>query len=76
MRIIPKYKSGETIIIEDNVKYDGDDGIIEDIITEDNPDWGNYWNKLGTGVMVKCPKYGRVFVEFKNEDLVFVSRKK
>jgi hypothetical protein len=75
MSKLPTYKSGENILIEDRVKYDNEDGIIEDIITEDNPNWENYWKKLGTGVMVKCPKYGRVFVKFEDEDLLFISRK-
>lgn len=64
--------------IDDNVKYDNENEneIIEDIITENSPDWEDYWKKLGTDVMIKCLKYGRVFVKLKDEDLVFVSRKK
>ena len=70
----PKYSSGEKIDIGDLVRYDESEGTIELIVTPESPDWESYWHELGQGVMVKCPKYGRVFVPFDDEHLEFIKK--
>ena len=65
------YKSGLVIELKDHVIYDGSEGVIELIITADDDDWDSYWHKHGEGIMIKCPKYGRVYVPFDDEELDF-----
>jgi len=68
---VPRYRSGEPISVGDRVAYDQSEGEIELVVTPQSPDWESYWHELGPGAMVKCPKYGRVYVPFDDEELEF-----
>ena len=70
----PKYSSGEIIIRGDRIKYNGENGEVDFIITEESPDWDSYWHNLGEGVMLKVPSFGSVYVPFSDEELDFISR--
>jgi len=72
--IIPRYLTGQKILKGDRIKYVGEDGIVDFVITDKAADWESYWNKLGQGVMLKVPSFGRVYVPFDDEDLEFASR--
>jgi hypothetical protein len=71
----PKYATGQIILCGDLIKYDGENGEVDFIITNDSPDWLSYWNELGEGVMLKVPSFGSVYVPFTDEDLEFISRR-
>ena len=65
----PKYRSGDEIVLHDQVLFEGKDGIIELIVTTNDDDWDSYWHEQGEGVMVKCEGFGRIFVPFDDEGL-------
>lgn len=73
--IEPKYSTGETIFSGDRIKYNGEMGEVDFIITRKSNDWNTYWKELGEGVMLKVPSFGSVYVPFSDEDLEFISRK-
>jgi hypothetical protein len=71
----PTYLSGEAIRVGDVVLIGTWNGIVESIITEGCPQWSDYWkDETGEGVMLVGPQFGRLFNDFHDEDLVFVSR--
>lgn len=71
----PKYSISESIQSGDNIKYAGETGTVDLVITNKAEDWDTYWKELGEGVMLKVPSYKNVYVPFDDEDLEFVSRK-
>ncbi len=71
---IPKYLTGQTVLSGDLIKYSGEDGVVDFVITNQSPDWDSYWNELGQGIMLKVPSFGSVYVPFEDEELEFVSR--
>jgi signal peptidase I len=70
----PKYSSGEIILRGDRIRYNGENGEVDFIITEESPDWDSYWHDLGEGVMLKVPSFGSVYVPFLDGELEFISR--
>lgn len=72
---IPKYLSGERILKDDHIKYEGENGEVDFTITEESPDWNSYWSDLDVGVMLKVPSFGLVYFPFDDEHLEFISRK-
>ena len=70
----PKYKTGEEIMLQDEILLEGYEGIVELIVTEEDEDWDNYWHEHGEGLMIKSPYYGRIFANFDADELEFVKR--
>jgi len=69
-----KYLCGEIIQKGDHIKYDEENGIVDFIVTSDNPQWESYWKDLGEGVMLLLPTFGSLYVPTGDKELVFVSR--
>jgi hypothetical protein len=72
MRQDPTYVTGEPICKGDMVRIGEWDGVVESVITKNNPDWVDY---IGEGVMVSGAAFGWLHVKFNDEDLVIVRRK-
>ncbi len=71
---IPAYPSGEEIIIGDKIKFSGEEGQVEFVVTANYPNWDTYWKDLGQGVMLAVPSFGSVYAPFNDGDLEFISR--
>jgi oxalate decarboxylase/phosphoglucose isomerase-like protein (cupin superfamily) len=75
------YPTGEEIKTGDRVTYHGEPGEIEFVAEKllGNPEIDWYVTQFGSGAMIFVPRsFGRVFVNdtVKDEDLIFVERKK
>lgn len=67
---------GEEIREGDFVRIGEWEGTVEQVVTEGCPNWEDFWkSETGEGVMLVGPKFGRMFSDFHDEDLVFVKRK-
>ena len=75
MKAQPTYLTGQQILEGDSVRIGTQEGVVEHIITEECEGWAEYWEKLGEGVMVIGPAFGRLFTKFDDEDLVFFRRR-
>ena len=75
MKTEPTYYTGENMCKSDFVRLSGAEGVVELIVTEEINGWSDYWHTLGPGAMLKADAYGRVYVKFRDEDLVFLERK-
>jgi hypothetical protein len=71
---IPRYSTGQSIHSGDLIKFSGEDGIVDFVITDQSPGWDSYWKELGQGIMLKVPSFGTVYVSFDDENLEFLSR--
>jgi len=70
------YLTGEEIKEGDSVFIGDWEGTVEQIVTEGCQNWEDFWkNETGEGVMLIGPKFGRMFNDFQDEDLIFVKRK-
>jgi hypothetical protein len=73
------YHSGEAIQPGDHIRYDGETGHIDFVVTEKSGDRALDWfleQFPGGGVMVIAEGFGRVFLDLANLDdqLEFVAR--
>ena len=70
------YPTGEAVLAGDAVRYLGESGIVELVVTvgmEGPPAWHLQSSPTG-GIMLAIPSFGRVFVE-RTDDLCLVSRR-
>ena len=70
----PTYCSGEPVRIGDIVQYCESDYLVESVMTPQNPDWSDFWEEQGEGVMLVGPALGRVYTKFNDEELIFIQR--
>jgi hypothetical protein len=74
-----KYLSGETIEAGDIIRYHGEPGRVEFVVTEEVGNSSRDWfldTFPGGGAMIEAHGFGNVFLGLENldEDLEFVSR--
>jgi hypothetical protein len=71
----PTYHTGEEVEIGDHVKIGAMVGTVEEIVLPGCALWQEYWkDETGEGVMLVGPEFGRMFMDFGDEDLTFVGR--
>lgn len=68
------YRTGQQIRVGDLVRIGEQDGVVEAIITEKSEQWSGYWQRLGAGVMLTGPAFGRLYARPDDPELLFVRR--
>jgi hypothetical protein len=71
MNSIPKYLTGDLILVGDVTRIGPWDATVELVVTQDNTDLKD---AIGVGVMLVGPAFGRLLTKFGDEDLVLVRR--
>jgi hypothetical protein len=72
----PTYRNAEPVRVGDIVQYCESEYVVETVMTKTNPEWSDYWQQQGEGVMLVGPAIGRVYANFDDDELIFVQRGK
>jgi hypothetical protein len=71
------YQTGEEVMTQDRITYQGEAGSVEFVIVKPTGDLAMDWyleEFPGGGFMIDVPQFGSLFLTETDEDLQFVSR--